>query len=239
MVTNIPGTEELFTVEKYKKELAKPYSKLDLYLCRISDFSIGNSGPISNLNKAESATSATPAIANSTLYIHEGKPEETSLSELDAYLNQNDIINVSENVSLNTQPLQHFPGFWDENSGFASRDQTLDSVPGRSGHNSMDRKKCKISCPICNRKFPVSAINEHADACLDRQTTPTTICITSEDEGENLEENDLQIISHNSLSRNDIAAIISSAANNDCRVINDFSIKLNIHFKLVSILKIL
>ena len=72
VITNIPGSEGLFTVEKYKKELAKPYSKLDLYLCRTSDFSIGNSGPISNLNKAESAASATPVIANSTLYIHEG-----------------------------------------------------------------------------------------------------------------------------------------------------------------------
>ena len=110
VVTNIPGSEELFMVEKHKKELAKPYSKLDLYLCRTSDFSVGNSGPISNLNKAESATSATTVIANSSLYIHEGELEERSLSELDAYLNQNDIINVLENVSLNTQPPQHFPG---------------------------------------------------------------------------------------------------------------------------------
>ena len=84
VVTNIPRSEELFTVEKYKKELAKSYSKLDLYLCRTYDFSIENSGPISNLNKAERATPATPVIANSTLYMHEGEPEETSLSELDA-----------------------------------------------------------------------------------------------------------------------------------------------------------
>ena len=132
-------------------------------------------------------------------------------------------------MSLNTQPPQHFPAFWGENSGVVSRDQTLDSVPGPSGHNSMDRKKyCKVFCPICIRKFQVSAINEHADACLDRQTTPTTICSTSEDEGENLEENDSQTINRNSLSRNDIPAIISSAVNNGYRLINDFSIKLNI-----------
>ena len=107
----------------------------------------------------------------------------------------------------------------------------LDSVPGPSRHNSMDRKNyCKVFCPICNRKFPVSAINEYADACLDKQTTPTTICITTEDEGNNLEENGSQTINHNSLSRNDIAAIISSAVNNNCRVINDFSIKLNIRW---------
>ena len=94
VVTSIPGSEELFTVEKYKKELAKPCSKLDLYLCRTSDLPIGNSGPISNLNKAESALSATPVTANSTPYMHKGEPEETSLLELDAYLNQNDIVNV-------------------------------------------------------------------------------------------------------------------------------------------------
>ena len=93
----------------------------------------------------------------------------------------------------------------------------------------IEKKSCKkVFCPICNIKFPVSAINENVDTCLDRQTTPTKVCTTSEDEGEYLEENDSQTINHNSLSRNDIAAIISSVVNNDCRVINDFSIKVNI-----------
>ena len=187
MVTSIPGSEELFTVEKYKKELAKPYPKLDLYLCRTSEFSVGNSGQLSTLNKTESTTSGSLAIANNTPYMHEGEPEEISLSELDAYLNQNDTTNGSENVSLNTPPLQQFPGFWNENSSLVSGEQMLDSVPGPSGHNSMDRKNyCEVFCPICNRKFPVSAINEHADACLDKQTPPTTICITSEDKDEKL-----------------------------------------------------
>ena len=52
-VFNIPESEELFTVEKYKKQLAKLYSNPDLYLCRKSDFSTGNSDPLSNLNKTE------------------------------------------------------------------------------------------------------------------------------------------------------------------------------------------
>ena len=103
VVTSIPGSEELFTVEKYKKKLVQPFSKSDLYLCRTSDFSVGNSGPLSALNKTESTASASPAVTNNAPYMHEGEPEKTGLSELDAYLNQNDIINVSENVSLNTQ----------------------------------------------------------------------------------------------------------------------------------------
>ena len=148
VVTSIPGSEELFTVEKYKKELAKPYSKLELYLRQTSDFSVGNLGPLSTLNKTESTASASPAIANNTPYMHEEEPEETSLSELDAYLNQNEITNISENVSLNTHPLQHFPHFWGGNSSLVSGDQMLDSVPGPSGHNSMDRKNyCKSILP--------------------------------------------------------------------------------------------
>ena len=60
VVTNIPGSEELFMAEKYEKELGKPYSKLDLSLCRTSDIFIGNSGSLSNLNETKSAASAAP-----------------------------------------------------------------------------------------------------------------------------------------------------------------------------------
>jgi len=37
MVDFIPGTTKRFTVEGYKHELAKPYSKLNLYLCKSHD----------------------------------------------------------------------------------------------------------------------------------------------------------------------------------------------------------
>ena len=72
--------------------------------------------------------------------MHEERPEETSLLELDASFNQNGITNVLENVSLNTQPVQHFPCFWSKNSDLVSRHQTLNSVPGPSGHNCMVEK---------------------------------------------------------------------------------------------------
>ena len=83
MVINTPWSEELFMVEKYKKEFAKPYSKLHIYLCQTYDFSVGHSGPLSTLNKMESPASAAPAIANSTPYIHKGEPEERNLLKLD------------------------------------------------------------------------------------------------------------------------------------------------------------
>ena len=37
IVANIPGSTVAFTVGKYKKELAKPFSKVDLYICKLHD----------------------------------------------------------------------------------------------------------------------------------------------------------------------------------------------------------
>ena len=42
--------------------------------------------------------------------MHKGEPEVMSLLEVDAYLNQNDIIHVLEYVSLNAQPQPRFLG---------------------------------------------------------------------------------------------------------------------------------
>jgi len=33
-VVKKPGSDENFTVAKYKHELAKPYSKVDLFICK-------------------------------------------------------------------------------------------------------------------------------------------------------------------------------------------------------------
>ena len=38
IVLNIPGSSEKFTVEKYKDELGRPYSRVNLYICSIHDF---------------------------------------------------------------------------------------------------------------------------------------------------------------------------------------------------------
>jgi hypothetical protein len=37
-VVNIPGKNELFTVEKYKESLGRPYSRVNLYICKMLDF---------------------------------------------------------------------------------------------------------------------------------------------------------------------------------------------------------
>ena len=38
MVDKISGCQDNFTVARYKQELAKPYSKADLFICKEADF---------------------------------------------------------------------------------------------------------------------------------------------------------------------------------------------------------
>ena len=38
MVDKISGCQDNFTVARYKQELAKPYSKVDLFICKEADF---------------------------------------------------------------------------------------------------------------------------------------------------------------------------------------------------------
>ena len=35
IVDVVPGTQHKFTVQKYKDELGRPYSKMDLHLCKV------------------------------------------------------------------------------------------------------------------------------------------------------------------------------------------------------------
>ena len=38
VVLYIPGSKECFSVEKYKESIGKPYNRVNLYLCRKSDY---------------------------------------------------------------------------------------------------------------------------------------------------------------------------------------------------------
>ena len=39
-VVKVPGSDENFTVAKYKQELAKPYSKVDLLVCKVPKLNV-------------------------------------------------------------------------------------------------------------------------------------------------------------------------------------------------------
>ena len=69
VVEYIPGTSEVFTVEKYKEFLSKPCSKVDLYLCNISNIVVDNSNEnkvvVSNKNDNLNSGLQLPVVHNS------------------------------------------------------------------------------------------------------------------------------------------------------------------------------
>ena len=38
LVQTLPGKQEPFSIEKYKESIGRPYSRFNLYLCRMSDY---------------------------------------------------------------------------------------------------------------------------------------------------------------------------------------------------------
>ena len=40
MVDKIPGSHDNFTLARYTQELAKPYSNVDLYICKEADYKV-------------------------------------------------------------------------------------------------------------------------------------------------------------------------------------------------------
>ncbi|XP_028416408.1 uncharacterized protein LOC114540422 [Dendronephthya gigantea] len=50
LVNTIPGTSQPFTVERYKEAIGRPYNRVNLYLCKVSDFEIANDIEILKMN---------------------------------------------------------------------------------------------------------------------------------------------------------------------------------------------
>ena len=154
-VISIPGSPELFTLEKYKKELAKPYSKIDLYLCLSSSF-----------------------------FYHDDKEIEIlkndSRKETESILSPSDIQPIEtpcEDSLLDNLPMP------DSEIG-AIFDEMINSNTVSNDINQFKTVESKLLCPICNKKFPVSIIESHANECLARSQNHCIIVYDSPDECE-------------------------------------------------------
>ena len=158
IANQIPGSNETFTVEGYKKELSKAYSKVNLFICSQNTF-----------------TSA-----------HQS--QETSYQKNPPH--QPDMISTAEEEQFLTplQPLVNFPNLRTDPDTIPD-DDFLDSPPWSwglhleappstshqvvaSSATNVKRTEAKVHCPICNKKYCVSIIEEHASICLESRESP-------------------------------------------------------------------
>ena len=64
IVEFIPGTNIEFTVERYKEEIGKPYSKIDLYLCNVSNVDSDGNLKVIDDNKVTIHGNSNQTISN-------------------------------------------------------------------------------------------------------------------------------------------------------------------------------
>eukprot|EP00794_Sanderia_malayensis_P020690 gene20690-22727_t len=183
--TTVPGSDKPFTIQDYKKELAKPYAKLDLYICRKSEFE-GR-----DVHQEEKSDKKVPVIV---------VKDEVADLENQIYL---DIDNF---------PDLNFPSFTNDTAvgpvltpglgcsqDLASSEETMANsgmansvTPKEDGFNSFFGEP-KTRCPVCNRKFIISMIEEHVDACLQSKETPFIAVQSSEEEADSFSGKEAEI----------------------------------------------
>ena len=178
----ILGTSGVFTVEKYKEFLSKPYSKVGLYLCNISNIAVDNSRinennvAVSNKNHDLNTGLQLPVAHDSLLAgigsilmssLEDSSRIEEGLSSINgAYDNFALDFSTTSNCSLSNTATER-----------TLADPNLQDNHQRSStnpHNAANvvNTEHRVYCPISNNQFPISIIEEHANTCLERKNNP-------------------------------------------------------------------
>jgi len=158
-VETIPGTKTIFSLDAYKKNLGKPYSKLDLFLCQPQDL----------YKREDEVEDDIPVLSNVNVLTEPKTWDlETGMEnnfDPDIFFNHlNDITVDTNDVAIASSESAS------ESSNNAVLTSSTSSLVSNFGH-----------CPICNKKFKFDVIEEHADQCLQKKER---IIIESDSEGE-------------------------------------------------------
>ena len=174
-VTFIPGTTIPFNVERYKNELGKPFSKIDLYLCQTHQLERGE------LNRLKSEL-AKPLFVNSD--------DDYGCEEFDAdkFLNSafDNIPDDDPTLSLTDKDEPAIVAVVTSHNLKATNPNLtaisgLDQQPGPSSSGNNGRN-CGGFCPVCNKRIPFSIIERHVDDCLNKREQPIIYNLVESDE---------------------------------------------------------
>ena len=70
MEDKIAGSQDNFTLARYKQELAKPYSNVDLYVCKEADFKEDGEMNDRGLNNQHTPQTITTHLIDQCLILH-------------------------------------------------------------------------------------------------------------------------------------------------------------------------
>ena len=164
----LPGSNESFTVEKYKHFLNKPYSKINLFVCLKTHFFSLVEDKYNALenNNNESKEKHELAITNDEIF----KADESYLKRLEE--NLTDITNNPITVEDNNERATYLTEKSAQGTSFEDDSYTLFTSPSR-------QNIFNIICQSCLKSFPANVIEAHADACTDEHKPMNILCHSS------------------------------------------------------------
>ena len=195
IVDVVPGVQHKFNVQKSKDELGGPYSKIDLYLCK----AINSEKNCTSENWFEGVinpyaicdnTISTEKFLHTTFSNQDGKFELESLTSYETCVSSERLENAKPAAVKSTVPIvsaKHMDSdesiaiSWIPHISYpkyllSSISTFFDTSPTFSPVNI----GTKDFCPICNKRFFATEIEEHADVCFTRKTQRNIIDITSD-----------------------------------------------------------
>ena len=213
VVVTVPGSLNEFTVEGYRKALGKPFPKVDLYLVKFDDMGLEDSEDKENLHDTSAEFHSEKNFVNaSSNDILEAKPSAASASTEFSAPRTNASTSPSCDLLLDELP------------------RVLASPPTSSTPKSNDGK---VLCPICNQKFSISYIQEHADICLESRQKNAYIVSDASDTDDNEEKTDLanSSIYHEDIgysTRDDLKSKLLYIVSTKCSINDNEHLQLNI-----------
>ena len=174
IVQFIPGSNKEFTVELYKEEIGKPYSKIDLFLCNVSNVDDAVDRKVvedKKVSMERSCIGTSPIFKPSNIVAdHQNQnannDEDEFANIFPSLLFPSTPLQNTENIQLSSislQSIDNIPGFLQPPSGYQEE-------PSCSRDFFSPSNGRKVFCPICNNAFSINTIEEHADLCLESKT---------------------------------------------------------------------
>lgn len=144
LVNFLPGSSVKFTVQKYKEDLLKPYSKIYFWLCEKDEFEGYN----------EKSSSDESDLEKPSIYIRSPPAAAASTSSGAAYVSPATAASTSSGASAATP------------TSTSSLSTALISI------DDDDITDPNHQCPTCLMHFPLCKIEEHADLCAEGWIDP-------------------------------------------------------------------
>ena len=187
VVNLLPGSSQFFSLEDYKEDLGKPYSKMSLHLCKLEC-----------LLKSEAESKCDDDLAE----LEEDTVNFTSHGQGDSVYEISSV-----NVPSNTQSIMPF---------LCNADALADASAAVNSP-SLEHKVVKATCPTCYLDFSISEIETHADVCAEQFDPVGTVNIEVEsaipdDQGE-IEIEQVSTIDNGSVSTSKIEKIKEVVSN--------------------------